>query len=164
MVLFLYCYLARHPNNETNMISSISLIFLPYFAVDDWLVCYHFWPTILSVVSLVHCVICRLSSVCDVLYCGKTYVLAKKCLKEWIGNQGQKVDFLGRCHISTLVSPLRPPRWLFLPYFGCTAQRSVLDGTNGLFSSKPCVYCRIVRSELKPEVVLATIVVPERCK
>jgi len=29
----------------------------------------------------------------------------------------------------------------------------VLDGTNCLSSSKPCVYCRIVRSELKPEVV-----------
>jgi len=40
----------------------------------------------------------------------------------------------------------------------------VLDGTNGLSSSKPCVYCRIVRSELKPEVVLATIIDPERRK
>ena len=45
-----------------------------------------------------------------------------------------------------------------------TAQQSVLDGTNGLSSSKPCAYCRIVRSELKPEVVLATIIDPERSK
>jgi len=30
----------------------------------------HFWPTVLSVVPLVHCVVCL--SVCDVLYCGKT--------------------------------------------------------------------------------------------
>ena len=30
--------------------------------------------------------------------------------------------------------------------FACTAQQSVLDGTNGLSSSKPCVYCRIVWS------------------
>jgi len=31
----------------------------------------------------------------------KRYVLAENCLKEQIGNQGQKVDFLGRRHIST---------------------------------------------------------------
>jgi len=31
----------------------------------------------------------------------KRYVLAKNCLKERIGNQGQRVDFLGRRHIST---------------------------------------------------------------
>jgi len=39
---------------------------------------YHFWPTVLSVEPLVHCVVCLscLSvcclSVCSVLYCGKT--------------------------------------------------------------------------------------------
>ena len=45
-------------------------------------------------------VVCRLSSV---MFCivAKWCVLAKKCLKEWIGNQGQKVHFLGRRHIST---------------------------------------------------------------
>ena len=42
-----------------------------------------------------------------------------------------------------------------------TAQQLVLDGTNRLSSSKPCAYCRIVRSELKPEVVLATILDPK---
>jgi len=31
-----------------------------------------------------------------------------------------------------------------------------VDGTNGLSSRKPCAYCWIARSELKPEVVLAT--------
>jgi len=31
----------------------------------------------------------------------KRYVLAKNCLKERIGNQAQRVDFLGRRHIST---------------------------------------------------------------
>jgi len=48
--------------------------------------------------------VCHLS-VClsSVTFCivAKRYVLAKNCLKEWIGNQGQKVDFLGWCHIST---------------------------------------------------------------
>ena len=41
----------------------------------------HFWPTVLSVMPLVQCVvICRLS----VTFCivAKRYVLAKKCLKE----------------------------------------------------------------------------------
>ena len=48
---------------------------------------------------LVQCVVCRLS----VTFCivAKRYVLAKNCLKEQIGNQGQKVDFFGRRHIST---------------------------------------------------------------
>ena len=67
------------------------------------------WYTLSSV-----CLSVCLSSVvvCNVLYCNKMvrpslcivakrYVLAKNCLKEWIGNQGQKVDFLGRRHIST---------------------------------------------------------------
>ena len=36
------------------------------------------------------------------MYCGEmVYVLAKNCLKERIGNQGQRVDFLGRRRIST---------------------------------------------------------------
>ena len=32
----------------------------------------------------------------------------------------------------------------FCLIFACTAQQSVLDGTNGLSSFKPCAYCRIV--------------------
>ena len=46
-----------------------------------------------------------LSSVClsSVTFCivAKWCVLEKKCLKKWIGNQGQKFHFLGRRHIST---------------------------------------------------------------
>ena len=42
--------------------------------------------------------------------------------------------------------------------FACTAQRLVLDGRNGLSSSRLCAYCRIVQSELKLEVALATII------
>ena len=48
--------------------------------------------------ALWHGVVCL--SVClssSVTFCivAKRYVLAKKCLKEWIGNQGQKVHFFG---------------------------------------------------------------------
>jgi len=48
--------------------------------------------------------------------------------------------------------------------FARIAQQSVLDGTNGFSTSKLCAYRRTVWSELKPEVVLATIIDPERCK
>ena len=79
-------------------------------------------------------------------------------------NQGQKVDFWVAA-IFLLPFRLYGHRdGRFCLIFACTAQRSVLDGTNGLSGSKPCAYCRIVRSELKPEVVLATIIEPERCK
>jgi len=109
-----------------------------------------------------------LSVVClSVTFCtvAKRYVLAKNCLKEGIGNQGQKVDFLGRRHISTSsFASTATETAVFCLIFAHTAQRSVLDGTHGLSSSKPCAYYWIVRSELKPEVVLATIIDPERCK
>ena len=63
----------------------------------DWVVFGrpYYWSCLWHDVSSV----CRLS----VMFCivAKRYVLAKKCLKEWIGNQGQKVHFLGRRHIST---------------------------------------------------------------
>ena len=45
--------------------------------------CYHFWPTVLSVEPMVQYVVCL--SVClSVTFCivAKRYVLAKKCLKE----------------------------------------------------------------------------------
>jgi len=91
------------------------------------------------------------SSVClssSVMFCivSKRYVLVKNCLKKWIGNQGQKVDFFGS-----------PPYFYFrfrhyghqdgrfCLTFARIAQQSVLDGTNGVSSSKPCAYCRIVR-------------------
>jgi len=56
-----------------------------------------FWSTVLSVVPLAQCVVC-LSSIClSVTFSivAKRHVLAKNCLKEQIGNWGQKVDFLG---------------------------------------------------------------------
>ena len=64
-------------------------------------VCFSFWPTVLSVAPLVQCVVCL--SVCHLLsvtFCigAKRYVLAKNRLKERMGNQGQKVDFLGCRH------------------------------------------------------------------
>jgi len=63
---------------------------------------------------------CRLS-VClssSVTFCivAKRYVLAKKGLKEWIGNQGQKVDFLGRHHISTSFRHYGHQDGRFCPY------------------------------------------------
>jgi len=61
--------------------------------------------------------------------------------------------FLGPTIFLLPVSPLWLPRRPFCLIFARTVQRSVLDGTNGLSSSKPCAYYGIVRSELKPEVV-----------
>ena len=58
----------------------------------------------LSVVCLTFCIV------------AKRYVLAKKCLKEQIGNQGQRVDFLGRRRISTSGFAYMVPRRPFLPY------------------------------------------------
>ena len=43
-------------------------VLLVYFWFHGW---HHFWPTVLSVEPMVHCVVC-LSVVCDALYCGKT--------------------------------------------------------------------------------------------
>ena len=61
-------------------------------------------------------VVCRRLSVTFCIV-AKRYVLAKNCLKERIGNQGQKVDFLVAAIFLLPVSPLRPPRRPFLPYF-----------------------------------------------
>ena len=58
--------------------------------------------------------------------------------------QGQKVHFLGRRHISTSGFAATATETAFFAFFSRTAQRSVPDGTNGLSSSKPCAYCRIV--------------------
>jgi len=52
----------------------------------------------------------------------------------------------------------------FCLIFARIAQQSVLYGTNWLSSSKLCAYCRVVWSELKLEVVLATIIDLESCK
>ena len=61
-------------------------------------------------------VVCRRLSVTFCIV-AKRCVLAKNFLKEWIGNQGQRVHFWGRRHFLLPVSPLQPPRWPFLPYF-----------------------------------------------
>jgi len=93
---------------------------------------------------------CSLSVVCDVLSEGMN---RKPGSKSW---------FWGCRHIST--SGFASTAAVFCLIFARTAQRWVQDGTNGFFSSKACKYCRIAWSELKPEVVLATIIDPERCK
>jgi len=75
------------------------------------------WPYYRSCLWYTVSSVCRLSVCLSVTFCivAKRYVLAKNCLKEWIGNQGQKVDFLGRRHISTSgCGSMRRP---FLPYF-----------------------------------------------
>ena len=59
-----------------------------------------FWPTVLSVEPLVHCVVC-LSVVCDILYCGKTVHPSKKLSEGMNRKLGSKSLFLGRRHIST---------------------------------------------------------------
>jgi len=101
------CYLYSHRSKWCcGKICNSAVVFLPF--QQTRLPLWHFWPTVLSVVPLARCVVCRLSvclSVClsSVTFCivAKRYVLAKKYLKEWIGNHGQKVHFLGRRHIST---------------------------------------------------------------
>ena len=89
------------------------------------------WYSVSSVVCL------------SVTFCivAKRCVLAKKCLKEWIRNQGQKVHFLGRRHISTSgFGATATEAAFFALFFAHTAQQSVVDGPNGLSSSKPCAY------------------------
>ena len=71
-----------------------------------------FWSTILSVVLLTQCVVCLTFSIV-----AKRYVLAKNCLKEQIGNLGQKVDFLGHRHISTSGFASTATKTAVLPYF-----------------------------------------------
>ena len=108
----------------------------------------HFWLTVLSVAPLVQC------GVCDVLYCGETVHSSWKLSEGANRKPRLKSWCFGIAAVFLLpVSFLRPPRRPFLPYFCRTAQRSILDGTNGLWSSKPCAHCRIVQSELKPVVV-----------
>jgi len=110
--------------------------------------------------------LCRLSSVvCNVLYCGKTVHPSKK-LSEGVNRKpGSKSWFFG----SPPYFYFRFRRYghrdgRFCLIFASTAKQSVLEGTNWLYSSKPCAYYRVVWSELKPEVVLAMIVDLERCK
>ena len=56
-------------------------------------VAHNFWPTVLSVVPLAQCVVCHLSVVCDVLYCGETVRASEKVSEGVNRNQGKKVHF-----------------------------------------------------------------------
>jgi len=107
---------------------------------------YHFWPTVLSVEPLVHCVVC-LSSVMF-LYCGETVRSSEK-VSEGVNRKPGSEFIFGVAAIFLLpVSPLYGHQdGRFCLIFACIAQQSVLDGTNGLSSSKPCAYCRIVRRD-----------------
>ena len=98
------------------------------------------------------CLSVCLSSVCDVLYCGEMVRTSEKVSEGVNRKPGSKSSFFGS-----------PPYFYFrfrlyghqdgrfCLIFARIAQQSVLDGTNRLSSSKPCVYCRIVWSELKPD-------------
>ena len=117
------------------------------------LVEFSFWPTVLSVEPLVQCLVClssvrRPSSVvCNVLYCGKTVRPSEKVSEGVNRKPGSKSSFLES-----------PPYFYFrfcryghrngrfCLIFARTAQQSVLDGTNGLSSSNPCAYGRILQS------------------
>jgi len=80
----------------------------------------HFWPTVLSVGHLAHCVVCLsvCLSVCDVLYCDETVRPSYKVSEGVNRKPGSKSWFFWVAAIFLLpVSPLRPPRRPFLPYF-----------------------------------------------
>jgi len=99
--------------------------------------------------------VCHLSSVCDVLYYGETVRYSEKLSEGANRKPGSKSLFfrsLPLCYFRFRLYSHR--KGCFCLIFARAAQRLVLDGTNGLFSSKPCAYCWIGRSELKPEVVL----------
>jgi len=134
---------------------------------SDW---FHLpgWPTVLSVEPLVHCVICLsviCLSVCNILYCGKTVRHSEK-LSEGVNRKpgSKKLIFGSPPYFYSRFRHYGHREGRFCLIFARTAQQLVPDGTNWLCSSKLCAYCRIVWSELKPEVVLATIIDSERCK
>ena len=107
-----------------------------------------FWPTILSVVPLAQCVVC-LSSVCDVLYCGKMVRPSLKVSEGANRKPGSKSWFFGSppyFYFRFRLYGHRDGRFCLI--FAHTAQQSVQDGTNWLSSSKRCAYCRIVRSSV----------------
>jgi len=102
------------------------------------------WYTVSSV--------CLSSVVCNVLYCGKTVRPSEKLSEEVNRKPGSKSWFLG----SPPYFYFRFRRYghrcgRFCLIFAHTSKQSVLDGRNWLSSNKPCAYCRIVWSELKPD-------------
>jgi len=88
-------------------------------------------------------------SVCDVLYCGKAVRLSEKVSEGVNRKPGSKSSIFGS-----------PPYFYFrfrryghrdghfCLIFARITQQSVLDGTNGLSSSKPCAYFRIMWSSV----------------
>ena len=119
----------------------------------------HLWE---PSVSFAASVVCRLSSaVCLSSVCPASdfgnYASYARNLVTRKGNRGKKSRFFGSPpYFYFRFCRNGPLDGRFCLIFDRTAQQSVLDSTNGLSSSKPCVYCRIVRSESKPEVVLDT--------
>jgi len=75
-----------------------------------------------------------------------TFCIVANCLKERIGNQGQKVFLASPPYFYFRFRLYGHRDGCFCLIFARTAQRSLLGGTNGLSSSKPCAYCRIVQS------------------
>jgi len=107
---------------------------------------------------------CRLSVVCDVLYCGETVRPSWK-LSEGVNRKPwSEVDFLGRRHISTSGFASTATKTAVLPYF-CPYSPAI--GTRWykwtFWQQTMCILsdCAV---RLKPEVVIATIIDPERCK
>ena len=100
----------------------------------------------------------RLSVCPSVTFCivAKRCVLAQNCLKEWIGNLGQKVDFFGRRHISTsgFAATATETAVFCLMYCGETVRfrKKVSEGVNSkpgpkssFFGSPPYFYFRFRR-------------------
>jgi len=98
-----------------NILPTFMTLLTPVHSGNDSRV--YFWPTVLSVEPLVHCVVC-LSSICNVLYCCETVRPSEK-LSEGVNKKpGSKSLFWGVAAIFLLpVSPLRPPGRPFLTYF-----------------------------------------------
>jgi len=108
-----------------------------------------FWPTVLSVEPLVHCVVCL--TVCHLW----RYVLWRNGTSYrktvWRSEQKSRIKKFGHRHISTTSFTATATETAVLPYF-C--------------SCSPAIGTRWYKlwSELKLEVVLATIIDPEKCK
>jgi len=93
------------------------------------------------------------SVVClSVTFCivAKRYVLAKKVSEGVNTKPGSKSSFFGSPpYFYFRFGHCSHPDGRLCLIFARTAQWSVLDGTDGLSSRKPCAYFWIVRSELK---------------
>ena len=82
--------------------------------------CDFFWPTVLSVEPMVQYVVCPsvCPSVCNVLYCAKTVRPSEKVSEGVNRKPGSKSSFFWVAAVFLLlVSPLRPRRRPFFPYF-----------------------------------------------